>query len=68
MVLLIAEGPSYMFHAVGQHKFELRRAFAKAWREHVKQTGADPRYENAVTLNWIVGVEFNKIYRDYQEL
>ena len=68
MTLLIAEGPSYYFHVVAVSKVEANKAFRLAWKRHVEQTGADRDYHNAVTVNYINGLKFNQVYRDYSPL
>jgi len=68
MVLLIADGPSYRFHALAFTKVDADKVFRQAWKRHVKQTGADQDPENAVTINYITGIECNQVYRDYERL
>lgn len=67
MVLLIAEGPSYTFHALGWSKPDVNRVFRLAWKRHVQQTGADPNYRNAVTINYIKMKPLT-VYRDYEPI
>lgn len=69
MTLLIAEGPSFWFHLIvpGGRQDAIRH-FRKAWKIHVKQTGADADYENAVTVNVIENIRAGTVYRDYMAL